>query len=161
GGAASKRSQLAGQVRTALESHRSNSALMPLLSEPFLRRMEIFAAALALWGAKINLTARPQDHAEIAFHIVDSLMPLALDLQHPARSYADTVGPTSNWFAAGRHILDFGSGGGFPGVVLASACPARFTLAEARHKRASFLKVVVAEMALDNVEILATRLDAA
>jgi 16S rRNA G527 N7-methylase RsmG len=47
------------------------------LRDGFLDRIETFAAALALWGAKLNLTSAPDDPAEIAFHILDSLAPLA------------------------------------------------------------------------------------
>jgi 16S rRNA G527 N7-methylase RsmG len=158
------------QVRRALESYRSDPALAQVLTEPFIRRMEIFAAALAVWGAKTNLTARPQDPAEIAFHMVDSLTPLALGyglrlspLPDPGKGEgegSETFHALSIAFAAGNRILDFGSGAGFPGLVLASACAALFTLVEARRKRASFLTVVSAEMGLDNVEILATRLAA-
>jgi len=105
--------------------------------------MERFGAVLALWGARTNLTAKPEDPAEIAFHIADSLMPL--------KFMPDILGE-------GMRVLDFGSGAGFPGLVLASACDAQFTLAEARQKRASFLKVAAAEMGLDNTEILSARL---
>ncbi len=171
-------SDIGSQVRVALGAYRSNPVLAPLLTEPFIHRMEIFGSALALWGAKINLTARPQDPAETAFHIADSLMPLALAIEHQrsVRSQttaapslrrqsvveedegSDTLAALSSAFSAGKHILDVGAGAGFPGLVLASACPAYFSLAEARHKRASFLKVAAAEIALDNVEILAARL---
>jgi 16S rRNA (guanine(527)-N(7))-methyltransferase RsmG len=134
-------------LRKALESSRSDdAALGTFLTETFIRRMETLAAALALWGAKMNLTAHPDDPVETAFHIVDSLMPLAF--------LPDT-------FTSGKRALDFGSGAGFPGLVLASACRARFTLVEGRGKRASFLQVAAAEMALDNVEVLTTRLTAA
>ncbi|HKD69936.1 MAG TPA: RsmG family class I SAM-dependent methyltransferase [Candidatus Binataceae bacterium] len=134
------------RFRAALEAYHSDPALAALLGERFMRRMETFVSALGVWGEKVNLTARPNDPSETAFHIVDSLMPLI---------------PLSTVFATGKRILDLGSGAGFPGIVLASACSARFTLAEARRKRVSFLKVVAAEMALENVEILATRLSAA
>ena len=50
-------------------------------------------------------------------------------------------------------MLDLGSGAGFPGLVLAAASPAHFTLVESRRKRASFLTVAVAEMGLKNVAI--------
>ncbi len=110
--------------------------------------MEIFAATLALWGAKTNLTAHPDDPVEIAFHIIDSLMPLVL---------ANSPGFPAVFTAQGK-VLDFGSGAGFPGLILASACEAHFILAEARLKRASFLKVAAAEMRLNNVEVLVDRL---
>ncbi len=151
-------------IHSALESYRSDPLLTPLLTEQFIRRMEIFGSALALWGTRINLTARPQDPAETAFHIVDSLMPLALVLSLCPQSVvgegegSDTLQALSNAFTSGNRILDFGAGAGFPGLILASACPAHFTLIEARHKRASFLKVAAAEMELDNVEILTARL---
>jgi 16S rRNA (guanine527-N7)-methyltransferase len=134
------------KIRAVLERYRFEPALAPLLTESFLRRMEAFAGVLALWGAKVNLTAHPEDPAEMAFHIVDSLMPLAV--------MQDILG-------AGKRVLDLGSGAGFPGLVLASACPAHFTLVEARQKRASFLKVAAADLALNNVEILPLRLEAA
>jgi len=169
------------RIRTALESYRADPALAAVLTEPFIRRMEIFATALAHWGARINLTARPDDPTETAFHIADSLIPLTLAAynrsplekeRHPLSPRphsvvgegegegSDTLQALSPLFTANNHILDFGAGAGFPGLVLASACPAHFTLVEARQKRASFLKVVAAEMALDNVEIIATRLTA-
>ncbi len=139
------------RVRRALESYRSDPALQPLLSDRFIQRMEIFGATLALWGAKTNLTAHPSDPVEIAFHIIDSLMPLVL-----ANSSGSNDLPAV--FTAQARVLDFGSGAGFPGLILASACAAHFILAEARQKRASFLKVAAAEMGLNNVEVLADRL---
>src|ERR1700676_3359381 len=60
-------------------------------------------------------------------------------------------------FAEGKKILDLGSGAGFPGLVLAAASPAHFTLVESRRKRASFLQVAVADMGLKNVTIAGRR----
>lgn len=117
----------------------------------FLDRIEHLAAILVLWGSRINLTARPNDPAEIAFHVLDSLAPLML-----ARRGADEQ--LSRTFAPSRQILDAGSGAGFPGLVLAAASPAHFTLTEARHKRASFLNVASAEMGLDNLALVQRRL---
>jgi 16S rRNA (guanine(527)-N(7))-methyltransferase RsmG len=139
------------QVCRALDIYRSDLALQPFLSERFVQRMRVFGGILALWGGKTNLTAHPGDPVETALHAIDSLMPLAI-----ANSWGldDIVAA----FAAKSRVLDFGSGAGFPGLILASACEARFTLAEARHKRASFLKVAAAEMGLHNVDVLAGRL---
>ena len=139
------------QVRRALEGYRADPALQPFFGERLMQRMELFGATLALWGAKTNLTAHPGDPVETAFHIIDSLMPLVL----ARKSGSDDL---SAGFAAQRRVLDFGSGAGFPGLILASACEAHFVLAEARQKRASFLKVAAAQMGLHNVEVLADRL---
>jgi 16S rRNA (guanine527-N7)-methyltransferase len=120
----------------------------------FLRRLETFAATLALWGSKLNLTSAPNDPAEIAFHILDSLAPLIL---------AESAGGAAleGALVAGSHVLDLGSGAGFPSLILAAACAPDstpdFTLLEARRKRASFLTVAAAEMGLANVRVNSSR----
>jgi 16S rRNA G527 N7-methylase RsmG len=134
----------------------------------FFDRIERFAVALALWGSKLNLTAAPDDPAEIAFHIIDSLAPLILaQLAEDARSAG--APPTSariterhilaGAFAAGMRILDLGSGAGFPALILAAACAADWVLLEARRKRASFLSVTAAEMGLANIRVDSSRTD--
>ncbi|MBN1460379.1 MAG: 16S rRNA (guanine(527)-N(7))-methyltransferase RsmG [Armatimonadetes bacterium] len=60
--------------------------------------------------------------------------------------------------AAGEHIADIGSGGGFPGLVLAVARPkAGYTLIESNQKRAYFLEEVVHALHLDNVGVVRAR----
>ncbi len=115
----------------------------------FLDRIERLAALLAFWGSRINLTAAPGDPHELAFHIIDSLMPVVS---------ADGEEFLRHAFREDSHVLDLGSGAGFPGLVLASASPANFTLIESRRKRASFLTVAAAEMGLRNVEVDSRRL---
>jgi 16S rRNA (guanine527-N7)-methyltransferase len=125
-------------------------------SGEILDRLEKFAASLALWGAKTNLTAHPNDPAEIAFHVLDSMAPIAL-----ARSGKR---PYSELFEAGSRIVDIGSGAGFPGLVVASMCAAEVVLIEPRRKRASFLEAAAADMGLRNVRVRRSRvadLDAA
>ena len=114
-------------------------------NQEFLSRMEVFAAELARWGAKMNLTAAPEDPTELAFHILDSLMPLVLAADESAELARD--------FTTGERILDLGSGAGFPGLVLASATEAEFQLVEARRKRVSFLRTAIGAMGLRNVEV--------
>ena len=118
----------------------------------FLDRIETFATALALWGSKLNLTAAPNEPAEIAFHVIDSLAPLMLASRDDGAALRDA-------FATKMRVLDLGSGAGFPGLILASACDANFVLLEARRKRASFLTISAAEMALANVRVESSRTD--
>jgi 16S rRNA (guanine527-N7)-methyltransferase len=112
----------------------------------FLERTEKMAATLALWGAHTNLTADASDPAEIAFHIADSLAPIAFAPNANRQALEAAL-------AEGANALDLGSGAGFPGLVLAAAFDARFTLAEARRKRASYLQVAAHGMGLRNVAI--------
>jgi len=115
------------------------------LDVQFYERIQRFAGMLAVWGSKMNLTADPGDPSEIGFHLIDSIMPLVL-------SYGDGS-ILHGTFDLGHEILDMGSGAGFPGLVLAAASSAQFTLVESRRKRASFLQVAVAEMQLPNVAV--------
>ncbi|MBV8357019.1 MAG: class I SAM-dependent methyltransferase [Deltaproteobacteria bacterium] len=116
----------------------------------FLDRMERLSATIVLWGARMNLTAEPGDACELAFHIIDSLTPVILVNSEELLQYA---------FRADNRILDLGSGAGFPGLVLASATPANFTLIESRRKRASFLAVAAADIDLKNVVVEPRRIE--
>jgi 16S rRNA G527 N7-methylase RsmG len=64
-------------------------------------------------------------------------------------------------FVAGTRVLDLGSGAGFPALILAAACDADFLLMEARRKRASFLRLIAAEMGLANVQVDSARAEPA
>jgi 16S rRNA (guanine(527)-N(7))-methyltransferase RsmG len=114
-----------------------------------LDRIERHGAMIALWGRRMNLTAEPDNPQEIAFHIIDSLSPVML---------ADREDRLREAFRVGSQVLDLGSGAGFPGLVLASASPATFTLTESRRKRASFLISAAAEMHLKNVIVESKRI---
>ena len=58
------------------------------------------------------------------------------------------------------HLLDVGTGAGFPGLVLASVLPeACFTLVEPRQKRVSFLRHVIRTLGLTNTEVVADRIE--
>jgi len=118
-----------------------------------LEQIERLAVALATWGARMNLTAEPEEPFEMAFHIIDSLAPLILASRDDGAFLIDT-------FSAGKRALDLGSGAGFPGLVLAAASEAHFTLAESRRKRASFLTVTASEMGLQNVTVEAAHVNA-
>jgi 16S rRNA (guanine(527)-N(7))-methyltransferase RsmG len=114
------------------------------LDAAVLDRLERFTATLALWGEKTNLTAHPDDPAEIAFHIRESLTPLVVEPKHGLQDI----------FAEGRQVVDIGSGAGFPGLVLAAATRAEFILVEPRRKRAGFLDATALAMRLNNVRVV-------
>jgi len=104
---------------------------------------------IAHWGARMNLTSEPDNPQELSFHIIDSLMPIILANDEELLRQA---------FSVGNHVLDLGSGAGFPGLVLASASAANFTLTESRRKRSSFLALAAAEMKLINVRVQSQRI---
>jgi 16S rRNA (guanine527-N7)-methyltransferase len=139
------------EVRARIEDLLNRVGFVPAAGG-FLARMEKFAVALALWGSRIDLTAHPEDPSEITFHILDSLMPLVI-----ARRPEGAI--LRRAFRPDGRVLEVGSGAGFPGMVLAAACDASFTLVESRRKRASFLSVTMAEMQLANVNVECARAD--
>lgn len=66
------------------------------------------------------------------------------------------------WIPPGSRSLDLGSGGGLPGLVLASVRPDdRFTLLEATQRKAAFLEQTAKALELSRVSVAAIRAEAA
>ncbi|MDD3268234.1 MAG: 16S rRNA (guanine(527)-N(7))-methyltransferase RsmG [Syntrophomonadaceae bacterium] len=87
-----------------------------------------------------NLVSRRSIDQEIDKHIEDSLIMMN----------------EMDW--EGKNVIDIGSGAGFPGLVLALACPgARFTLLEADLKKSTFLEKVKEQLNIANVMVLRQR----
>jgi 16S rRNA G527 N7-methylase RsmG len=141
--------ELANQVHSFLADYLDTVSFV-LDRALFLERIERLAALIVFWGTRINLTAASGDPGEIAFHIIDSLAPITFSRNEEFLRDA---------FRAGNRVIDVGSGAGFPGLVLAAASPATFTLLESRRKRASFLAVAAAEMGLRNVIVESKRME--
>ncbi len=61
---------------------------------------------------------------------------------------------------AASHILDIGSGAGFPGLVLAVLRPeSMVTLIEPSKKKTAFLRAVIKKVALNNTEVVDTTVE--
>jgi 16S rRNA (guanine527-N7)-methyltransferase len=105
--------------------------------------LEIYFRELMKWNKKVNLIAKVTSESEIVEkHFIDSLTLLPF-LQKD-----------------GSHLLDIGTGGGFPGLICKTALdPLGLTLVEPRLKRVSFLRHIVRTIGLNNVEVLANRLE--
>ncbi len=95
-------------------------------------RLQTYAGLLEKWNPRINLVSRATLGALWTRHFLDSAQ--LLDLA-----------PETT-----RHWCDLGSGGGFPGLVLAILAPERrpglrFTLIESDQRKAAFLRTVLRE----------------
>lgn len=91
--------------------------------------------------APISITAVREPARAVETHVADSLSGLLVPALRDAPS-----------------VADLGSGGGFPGLVLAAALPGTtVTLVESVMKKASFLEAVAGELALPNVVVVAQR----
>jgi 16S rRNA (guanine527-N7)-methyltransferase len=111
-----------------------------LLDDALVAKLSRYAELLVFWNRKVNLTAIRDPVDIIERHFVDSLSLLPFI-------------PSS-----ARSLADLGSGGGFPGAVLALARPAlAVDLVESVHKKAAFLEALRRELPLPNVHVHARR----
>ncbi len=99
-----------------------------------------YVEAFVRWNQRINLSAA-RTPVDVADHVVDCLA-LVPHLREGAR------------------VVDVGSGGGLPGIVLAVARPdLQVTCVEPIHKKAAFLRQAARDLAL-RVMVMTHRVDA-
>lgn len=106
-------------------------------------RLTLYFSELKKWSRKVNLIAKSaSDEQIVENHFLDSLTILPL---------LDGVNP---------HLLDIGTGAGFPALVCKAAFPELVvTLVEPRLKRVSFLGHIVRTLGLKDVRILSCRVE--
>jgi 16S rRNA (guanine527-N7)-methyltransferase len=113
------------------------------LNDAQLDRLVDYVALLAKWNAVYNLTAIRDPRQMLIQHILDSLS----IVPHLAK-----LGPSS--------VLDVGSGGGLPGIVLAIVLPDwTVTLNDIVHKKTAFQAQARAELGLTNLSVVTGRVE--
>lgn len=106
------------------------------------------ARLVLAWTAAINLTAIREPAAVARMHVIDSLAGLMdvageWPLQGAASAQGDSPEPV-------LRILDLGSGGGYPGIVLAAMLPeASVVLADSVAKKTRFLGTAIGATGMD------------
>lgn len=86
-----------------------------------------------------NLTRIVSPREAAIKHVLDSILPWRL-------------------FAGARHVVDAGTGAGYPAIPLAAVLPeVRFTMLEATQKKARFVESAIASLGLANAEIFPER----
>ncbi len=104
-------------------------------------RMLAYLDLLAKWNRSYNLTAVRKPIQMLVRHLFDSLV------IHP--------------YLNGQRILDVGTGAGLPGIPLALIFPEHdFTLLDSNSKKTRFVTQAVAELGLDNVTVVQSRVEA-
>lgn len=131
--------------RAALE--RIVTALGLIAAPGQLDGLQDYLALLRRWNSTYNLTAVRDPGQMLTQHLADCLAvvaPLRRVLAEPA----------------GRHVLDVGSGGGLPGVVLAVMLPGlQVTCVDTVGKKAAFVRQVAAELRLANLHAEHARIE--
>ncbi len=110
------------------------------LSDEALNLLLKYQDALVLWNKAYNLTAIRDPKEMLVKHLLDSLSIL-------------------NDLPQGR-LLDIGTGGGMPGMIIALCQPERqCVLLDSNGKKIRFLKQFIADLKLQNVIAVQTRVE--
>ena len=124
-------------LRTALAD---TCGRLGLATDPaLLDRLLAYLALLVRWNATYNLTAIRDPQEMLTQHLADCLA---------------VVGPLRRHLDAGskRRVLDVGSGGGLPGVLLAALEPGwAVTCVDTVGKKVAFIRQVGVELGLPNL----------
>jgi 16S rRNA (guanine527-N7)-methyltransferase len=111
---------------------------------------------LARWNKVYNLTALRDPAQMLTHHLLDSLAVIA-----PMRRHLEDVGSRVRGNDERTSVLDVGSGGGLPGVVIAATQPdTTVTCVDTVQKKVTFVRQVAAELRLPNLQARHTRVEA-
>jgi 16S rRNA (guanine527-N7)-methyltransferase len=127
------------------------AALPPVLTQLGLSlapgqqaQLAAYMVMLAHWNSTFNLTALRDPQDMLTHHLSDCLAVLGPLARHLAGSEAESALPV--------RLLDVGSGGGLPGVVLAICRPdVQVSCVDTVGKKAAFIRQVAAELRLPNL----------
>ena len=104
-------------------------------------KLGMYLALLKEWNSRMDLTAVTDDEETVDKHFIDSLIVLKTEL-----------------ISRDVKLIDVGTGAGFPGMVLAMACPEmKVTLLDSQQKRLSFLQAVAEKTEVKNVSMVHAR----
>ena len=127
-----------------MERSRLAELLRPFLagaeaSPGLLDQLQVYLDLLLRWNTRVNLTAVRDPEQIVTRHFGESLFAGKVLAQRSAVEHANT-------------LADVGSGAGFPGLPIKLLMPElMLTLIESQNKKATFLREVVRELALEGV----------
>jgi len=102
------------------------------------QRLNFIKGEYFKWNSKINISAIRDEKGFWEKHIIDSFCLASFIHKSPFKDF---------------DILDIGSGGGFPGLVLASVLNNKVTMVDPVKKKTDFLNHVVLRLGLKNGQV--------
>jgi len=110
------------------------------LSDQMIDQLMAYLNLIEKWNRVYNLTAIRERDEMIKLHFLDSLSIL---------NYVEM-----------EHVLDVGSGAGFPGIVLAITKPElKVTVMDSVNKKTTFMQQVKSELSLSNLNVVNARVE--
>jgi 16S rRNA (guanine527-N7)-methyltransferase len=104
------------------------------------QKLLAYLALLQKWNKVYNLTAVRDPNGMVTLHLLDSLSVLP--------------------HVRVKNLLDVGSGGGLPGIVLAICLPSlQVTTIDTVQKKAIFMRQAKGELGLDNLQVVHARVE--
>jgi 16S rRNA (guanine527-N7)-methyltransferase len=158
-----------------MDTARIAALLAPFVTLPSpsvqLEQISTYIDLLLRWNSRINLTAIRQEEGIVTRHFGESLF-MARHLFpnpcHPERNRAESeatgsaesndpyVSTTASSYPP--HVLDIGSGAGFPALPLKIWAPnIHLTMIESNHKKAAFLREVSRALTLTDINVITER----
>ncbi len=141
-----------------MDTARISDLLAPFLRAPLseiqLRQLSMYLDLLLRWNQRTNLTALRDAESIVTRHFGESLFAAA-------QLFPDAASPlpgAENVSAALPHVVDVGSGAGFPGIPIHIwSSPIKSTLVESNNKKVAFLREVCRALTLMNIDVFAGR----
>jgi 16S rRNA (guanine527-N7)-methyltransferase len=170
-----------------MDTARIAALLEPFLEQPLspsqLDQISIYIDLLLRWNARINLTAirHPEEivtrHFGESFFLARHVFPTSASSLARTRPERKSKGPSPanadtaqlpgapliaysamSGMPPNPHVLDIGSGAGFPALPLKLWAPhIHLTLIESNHKKAAFLREVARALTLTNIDVITDR----
>jgi 16S rRNA (guanine527-N7)-methyltransferase len=145
-------SRIAQLLTPFLYANGSEDQRGDVLSPKQLEDISTYIDLLLKWNARFNLTAVRDPEQIVTRHFGESLF-TARHLFPKSEVQSEMGQPRSN-----EHVIDVGSGAGFPGLPIKLWAPlVRLTLIESNQKKATFLREVVRRLRLDGVDVFVGR----
>jgi 16S rRNA (guanine527-N7)-methyltransferase len=138
------------------------------LSTSQIQPISTYIDLLLRWNSRINLTAVREPREIVTRHFGESLFAARCLFPRAQTAAGRATPPTAGALPGGplpenhpqapAHVVDLGSGAGFPGLPIKIWAPhVHLTLVESNFKKATFLREVVRSLGLTGVQVAGLR----